>query len=101
MRALIIDPGKAPEICKLPDTGQELERWLGGPMQMQKFGHCFAALLYSRQAGAARPNRRYLDHWYYGRLLIVGCRNNRLGSLPKDLARQLAQQWANVEVQKT
>ena len=58
MKGILIDPGKAPEICRLPDTGQELERWLGGPMQMRKFGHCFAALLYSRQAGAARPNRR-------------------------------------------
>lgn len=98
MKGILIDPGKVPEIRLLPDTGQELERWLGGPMQMRKFGHCFAALLYSRQAGA---ERRYLDHWYCGRLLIVGCRNNRLGSLPEDLARQLAQQWANVEVQKT
>lgn len=53
MKGILIDPGKVPEICRLPDTGQELERWLGGPMQMRKFGHCFAALLYSRQAGPA------------------------------------------------
>lgn len=99
MKGILIDPGEAPEICRLPDTGQELERWLGGPMQMRKFGQCFAALLYSRKAGEALPNRHYGGRWYYGRLLIVGCRNNRLGSLPDELARQLVQQWKDVEVQ--
>lgn len=38
MKGILIDPGKVPEIRLLPDTGQELERWLGGPMQMRKFG---------------------------------------------------------------
>ncbi len=45
------------------------------------------------------PNRHYIDRWYYGRLCIVGWRNNRMTDLPADLAEELCRRWADVEVQ--
>lgn len=99
MKGIVIDPGKAPEICKLPNDSQGLERWLGGSMRMRPFGKYPAALLYTSRAGSDLPNRYYLDRWYYGRLIIVGYKSCRLMPLPEDLAAQLAQQWADVEVQ--
>lgn len=99
MRALIIDPGKAPETAtQLPHDEQGIARWLGGPVRMQPFGQYPAALLYTAPAGQDVPNRHYIDRWYYGRLIIVGYKSCRLMPLPKDLAAQMARQWADVEV---
>lgn len=99
MRALIIDPGKAPEITtQLPNDEQGIARWLGGPVRMQPFGQHPAALLYTAPAGQDVPNRHYIDRWYYGRLLIVGYRSGRVTSLPRPLAEQLAADWKDVEV---
>lgn len=99
MRALIIDPGKAPEITtQLPNDEQGIARWLGGPVRMQPFGQHPAALLYTAPAGQDVPNRHYIDRWYYGRLIIVGYKSCRLMPLPGDLAAQMARQWADVEV---
>lgn len=99
MRALIIDPGKAPEITtQLPNDEQGIARWLGGPVRMQPFGQHPAALLYTALAGQDVPNRHYIDRWYYGRLIIVGYKSCRLMPLPEDLAAQMARHWADVEV---
>lgn len=99
MRALIIDPGKAPEVTtQLPNDEQGIARWLGGPVRMQPFGQHPAALLYTAPAGQDVPNRHYIDRWYYGRLIIVGYKSCRLMPLPEDLAAQMARQWADVEV---
>ena len=99
MRALIIDPGKAPEITtQLPNDEQGIARWLGGPVRMQPFGQYSAALLYTAPAGQDVPNRHYIDRWYYGRLIIVGYKSCRLMPLPEDLAAQMARHWADVEV---
>lgn len=99
MRALIIDPGKAPEIpTQLPNDEQGIARWLGGPVRMQPFGLYPAALLYTAPAVQDVPNRHYIDRWYYGRLIIVGYKSCRLMPLPEDLAAQMARQWADVEV---
>lgn len=99
MRALIIDPGKAPEVTtQLPNDEQGIARWLGGPVRMQPFGQYPAALLHTALAGQAVPNRHYIDRWYYGRLIIVGYKSCRLMPLPEDLAAQMARQWADVEV---
>ena len=99
MRALIIDPGKAPETAtQLPNDEQGIARWLGGPVRMQPFGQYPAALLYTALAGQDVPNRHYIDRWYYGRLIIVGYKSCRLMLLPEDLAAQMARQWADVEV---
>ena len=99
MRALIIDPGKAPEITpQLPNDEQGIARWLGGPVHMRPFGQYPAALLYTAPAGQDVPNRHYIDRWHYGRLIIVGYKSCRLMPLPEDLAAQMARQWADVEV---
>lgn len=99
MKGIVIDPGKAPEICKLPNDSQGLERWLGGPMRMRPFGKYPAALLYTATSGQDLPNRHYLDCWYYGRLIVVGYKSCRLMPLPENLAAQLVQQLSDVEVQ--
>lgn len=99
MRGILIDPGCAPEIRKLPDTAQGLNEYLGGQVQIRRFGQVFAALIYTHAAAQAMPNRHYIDQWYYGRLLIVGWRNNRMTDLPRDLAEELCRRWAGVEVQ--
>lgn len=99
MRALIIDPGKAPELTqRLPNDEQGIARWLGGQLRMRTFGLYPAALLYTATAGQDVPNRHYIDRWYYGRLIIVGYKSCRITPLPKDVADTLAQQWADVEV---
>ena len=99
MRALIIDPGKAPEItAQLPNDEQGIARWLGGPVKMKPFGQYFAALLYTSAPGQDVPNRHYIDRWYYGRLIIVGYKSCRLMPLPQPLAEQLAEAWKPVEV---
>ena len=99
MRGILIDPGCAPVVCKLPDTAQGLNGFLGGEMQVRRFGQVFAALVYTHAAAQAMPNRHYLDRWYYGRLCIVGWRSNRMTDLPADLAEELCRKWAAVEVQ--
>ena len=99
MRALIIDPGKAPEVTtQLPNDEQGIACWLGGPVHMRPFGQYPAALLYNVRPGVDLPNRHYIDRWYHGRLIIVGYKSYRLMPLPKDLAAQMARQWADVEV---
>lgn len=81
MRALIIDPGKAPKITtQLPNDEQGIARWLGGPVRMQPFGQYPAALLYTAPAGQDVPNRHYIDRWYYGRLIIVGYKSSASSS---------------------
>ena len=70
-----------------------------GAVQIRRFGQVFAALVYTHQATQAMPNRHYIDRWYYGRLLIVGWRSNRMTDLPHDLAEELCRKWAKVEVQ--
>ena len=98
MRGILIDPNQAPQICRLPNTEQGIARWLSGPVRMQPFGQYPAALLYTAPAGQDVPNRHYIDRWYYGRLIIVGYKSCRLMPLPEDLAKQMARQWADVEV---
>lgn len=98
MRGILIDPNRAPEICRLPNTEQGLADWLGGQVRMKPFGQHFAALLYTASPGQDVPNRHYLDRWYYGRLMIVGFRSGRVTSLPQQLAEQLAADWKDVEV---
>lgn len=99
MRGILIDPGCEPKVCKLPDTAQGLNGFLGGAVQIRRFGQVFAALVYAHQATQAMPNRHYIDRWYYGRLLIVGWRSNRMTDLPHDLAEELCRKWSSVEVQ--
>lgn len=45
MRGIVIDPGAKPEICRLPDTLQELQRFMGGYAQRcpidNKLPRCF------------------------------------------------------------
>lgn len=99
MRGILIDPGCAPEICKLPDTAQGLNAFLGGQVQIKRFGQVFAALVYTHCAAQALPTRHFDGRWYYGRLLIVGWRSNRMTDLPRNLAEELCRKWAAVEVQ--
>lgn len=53
MRGILIDPGCAPEIRKLPNTAQGLNAFLGGEVQIYRFGSVFAALVYTHQAHQA------------------------------------------------
>lgn len=99
MRGILIDPGCEPKVCKLPDTAQGLNGFLGGEVQVRRFGQVFAALVYTHQATQAMPNRHYIDRWYYGRLLIVGWRSNRMTDLPHALAEELCRKWSSVEAQ--
>ena len=52
----------------------------------------------SRSVMAAHPPRHYKGRWFYGRLMIVGWRNNRMTDLPKPLAEELLQKFTPVEV---
>lgn len=91
MRGIVIDPGQAPVIVSMmPSDSQQLESWMGGPFRLKPFGHVFAALAYTNSAGQALPCRHYAGRWYYGRLLLVGFKHNRITSLPPDLAQELA-----------
>ena len=47
MRGILIDPGCEPKVCKLPDTAQGLNGFLGGAVQIRRFGQVFAALVYT------------------------------------------------------
>lgn len=55
MRGILIDPSCAPEIRKLPNTAQGLNAFLGGEVQIYRFGNVFAALVYTHQAQQAMP----------------------------------------------
>lgn len=106
MLGIAIEPGKAPRITRLPDNGQALERWLGGPMRLELFALRPAALAYvTRTCGpltasqASSATRVWRGSRYYGRLLLIGWRRGRPASLPKDLAEELAREWAAEEVQ--
>lgn len=100
MRGIVIDPGEAPKVVKLPNTEQELAHWIGGPVKLKPFGHVFAALIYTHCSGQALPCRHYMGQWFYGRLLLVGFRNSKITSLPAELSSQLAAQWKETEVVK-
>lgn len=49
MRGILIDPGCAPKIRKLPNTAQGLNAFLGGEVQIYRFGNVFAALVYTHR----------------------------------------------------
>lgn len=100
MRGIVIDPGEAPQVAKLPGTEQELAHWVDGPLKMLPFSTVFAALLYTDAVGKALPCRRYMGRWFYGRLLLVGFRNSKITSLSAELSAQLAAQWKETEVVK-
>lgn len=51
MRGIVIDPGAKPELYRLPDTLQELQRFMGGYAQRCPISNRFAALFYLPQAG--------------------------------------------------
>ena len=46
MRGIVIDPGAKPELYRLPDTLQELQRFMGGYAQRCPIDNKFAALFY-------------------------------------------------------
>lgn len=90
MRGIVIDPGAKPELYRLPDTLQELQRFMGGYAQRCPISNRFAALFYLPQAGQSLPTRHYKGRWFYGRLCLVGWRNARMTDLPKPLAEEPA-----------
>ena len=99
MRGIRIYPGKAPEICNVPDTAQGLDALLGGPSTLVPFATKPVALVcIPRLQGVAMPTLRYGGAWYYGRLLIVGWRRSRLVPLPEPLAAELAEHFTPLEV---
>lgn len=56
MRGIVIDPGAKPELYRLPDTLQELQRFMGGYAQRCPIDNKFAALFICRRPGkACRP----------------------------------------------
>lgn len=55
MRGIVIDPGAKPELYRLPDTLQELQRFMGGYAQRCPISNRFAALFYLPQAGQSLP----------------------------------------------
>lgn len=97
MRGIVIDPGAKPELYRLPDTLQELQRFMGGYAQRCPISNRFAALFYLPQAGQSLPTRHYNGR-FYGRLCLVGWRNARMTDLPKPLAEELLQKFTPVEV---
>lgn len=98
MRGIVIDPGAKPELYRLPDTLQELQRFMGGYAQRCPISNRFAALFYLPQAGQNLPTRHYNGRWFYGRLCLVGWRGGRMTDLPKPLAEELLQKFTPVEV---
>ena len=108
MRGIVIDPGKAPQIVRMPDDGQALERWLGGDALLRVHPAKPAALLYTMRKsnlirdcdlpGVPGYTRIWRGSRYYGRLLLIGWRRGKPASLPKDLAEELAREWATEEV---
>lgn len=59
MRGIVIDPDAKPELYRLPDTLQELQRFMGGYAQRCPISNRFAALFYLPQAGQSLPTRHY------------------------------------------
>ena len=101
MRGILIDSGKPPEIRNVPDTAQGLDAYLGGPVRVKLFSTQPAALIYlPGLPGRAMPTRFYDDHWYYGRILIVGWRRGRQVPLPQSLAEYLADKFRAMEVKR-
>lgn len=108
MREIVIDPGKAPQIVRMPDDGQALERWLGGDALLRVHPAKPAALLYTMRKsnlirdcdlpGVPGYTRIWRGSRYHGRLLLIGWRRGKPASLPKDLAEELAREWAAEEV---
>ena len=98
MRGIVIDPGAKPELYRLPDTLQELQRFMGGYVLRCQIDNKFAALFYLPQAGQSLPTRHYKSRWFYGRLCLVGWRNARMTDLPMPLAEELLQKFTHVEV---
>ena len=98
MRGIVIDPGAKPELYRLPDTLQELQRFMGGYALRCPISNRFAALFYLPQAGQNLPTRHYKGRWFYGRLFLVGWRNARMTDLPMPLAEELLQKFTPVEV---
>ena len=98
MRGIVIDPGAKPELYRLPDTLQELQRFMGGYAQRCPISNRFAALFYLPQVGQNLPTRHYKGRWFYGWLCLVGWRNARMTDLPMPLAEELLQKFAPVEV---
>lgn len=105
MKGIVIDPGKAPEICKLPNDSQGLERWLGGPMRVDRFPTQPVGLAYATKALGPLPaswahcaTRIWRGNAYYGRLLLLGWHGSAPTDIPKALIEDLVKQWSAMEV---
>ncbi|MEG0896873.1 MAG: hypothetical protein RSF73_04965 [Ruthenibacterium sp.] len=99
MKGLIIDTGKEPVIATLPDMLEPLQNLCGGYLSMMRFPTDSAALLYvSTVQLPPVPNRLYREKWYYGRLLIVGLRNNRFIGLTTEQLEQYRTQFRHTSV---
>lgn len=105
MKGIVIDPGKAPEICKLPNDSQGIERWLGGPMRVDRFPTHPVALAYVTKAFGPHPascthcaTRIWRGNAYYGRLILLGWHGAVPMDVPKNLIEDLIKQWPDVEV---
>lgn len=77
MRGIVIDPGAKPELYRLPDTLQELQRFMGGYAQRCPIDNKFAALFYRcficrRPGKACRPGITKAAGFMGGFVLLAG-----------------------------
>lgn len=97
MRAIVIQPGQAPEETSIRDE-RAIGGILGGDWTVQPMSLAPAALAYRRLSGQAMPCRYYAWRWYYGTLMLIGWRRGRVATLDKDTSDALIRQFGAVEV---
>ena len=97
MRAIIIQPGQAPEETSIRDE-RAIGGILGGDWTVQPMSLAPAALAYRRLSGQAMPCRYYAGRWYYGTLMLIGWHRGRVATLDKETSDALIRQFGKVEV---
>lgn len=98
MRGIVIDPGAKPELYRLPDTLQELQRFMGGYAQRCRSTTNLPRCFICRRPGkACRPGITMAAGFMGGSALLAGAAG-RMTDLPMPLAEELLQKFTPVEV---
>lgn len=100
MKAILIEPGRDPEIVTAPESLQGIEARLGGHSEMRVFPRVSAAIFFRSDHDLAL-NRQFQGRWIYGPILCYGWIGNDIRPLSGKLQQTMIAKFKRAEVDVT
>ena len=100
MKAILIEPGRDPEIITAPDTLQGIEARIGGHSETRVFPRA-PAVIFFRAGHEQALNRQYRGQWIYGPILCYGWANNDIRPLSGKIMQDMMERFRKAEVNVT